>query len=337
MEGMTDGELDILVERVIAGLRKRLSFTVEASGRHVHLCREHVDALFGKGHSLTEERGLSQPGEFVCAERVSLVGPKGILENVAILGPERGESQVELSRTDAVTLGVDAPVRPSGELEGSAPLRIRSSSGEISLEKGAIVPHRHIHMTPRDAALFGVSDGDRVGVRVAGNRPAILEDVLVRVSPEYALAIHIDYDEANACGCSGGTNGTIVRRECVFPPDGGGALEDGDEERGGLVDAVTKELARRFSPPAERASAADPAGAETKAAAARSAAEVRRKAPASVDLSGKRVLAERDVREACSGECGELLVGGRTIVTPLAMDWLRHRRIAVRRAGEGSP
>ncbi len=203
--------LDLLVERVAAEIRRRLSFEVEASGRHVHLSREHVDTLFGKGYSLSDARGLSQPGQFLCSERVTLVGPKGTIENAAILGPERKESQVELSITDATMLGVKPPVRDSGDLEGSAPLRLRTPRGEVTLEKGVIVAQRHIHMNPEDAALFGVTDGERVHVRVAGSRPAILEGVLVRVSPKYSLAMHIDYDEANACGHSKGVRGTIVR------------------------------------------------------------------------------------------------------------------------------
>lgn len=142
---------------------------------------------------------------------MALVGPKGALENTAILGPERKESQVELSITDATMLGVKAPVRDSGDLEGSAPLRLRTPKGEIVLEKGVIVAQRHIHMTPQDAELFGVADGDRVSVRVAGSRPAVLEGVLVRVSPRYSLAMHIDYDEANACGYTKGVRGTIIR------------------------------------------------------------------------------------------------------------------------------
>lgn len=210
--GKENESLDLLVERVIAEIKKRLSFEVEASGRHVHLSREHVDALFGKGYSLTESRGLSQPGQFLCVERVTLVGPKGTIKNVAILGPERKESQVELSITDATMLGLKAPVRESGDLEGSASVRLWTPNGEILLEKGVIVPQRHIHMTPQDARLFGVADGDRVSVRVPGSRPAILEEVLVRVSPKYRLAMHIDYDEANACGYTKGVRGTIVHK-----------------------------------------------------------------------------------------------------------------------------
>jgi len=209
--GTSTEAVDLLVERVIAEIRRRLSFEVEASGRHVHLSREHVAALFGKGYTLSEERGLSQPGQFLCSERITLVGPKGTIENVAILGPERKESQVELSITDATMLGVKAPVRESGNLEGSASLRLRTPQGEVTLEKGVIVPQRHIHMAPEDAALFGVADGDRVNARVAGSRPAILEGVLVRVSPKYSLAMHIDYTEANACGYTKGGRGTIVR------------------------------------------------------------------------------------------------------------------------------
>ena len=213
---MTGEEMDRLVEGVLAEIRRRLSFEVEASGRHVHLSPAHVEILFGPGYRLTEARPLSQPGQYLCDERVTLAGPKGTLDNVAILGPERGSTQVELSRTDALMLGIDPPVLDSGELEKSAPLRLSTERSEMSLPDGAIVPHRHVHMTPSDAALFGVKDGDRISVRVAGSRPAILEGVLVRVSPKYRLAMHIDYDEANACGHSRGVLGTIVRRarEC---------------------------------------------------------------------------------------------------------------------------
>ncbi|MDI9388151.1 MAG: phosphate propanoyltransferase [Synergistota bacterium] len=207
---MSEEALDLLVERITAEILDRISFEVEASGRHVHLCRDHIDALFGKGHSLTSSRGLSQPAEFLSVERLTLVGPKGTIENVAILGPERKRTQVELSITDAKSLGVKPPVRDSGDTGGSASLILKTATGEVTLDEGVIVAHRHVHMTPEDAERFGVSDGDRVSVRVAGDRPAVFEGVLVRVSPRYRLAMHIDYDEANACGWSAGVRGRIV-------------------------------------------------------------------------------------------------------------------------------
>lgn len=210
MNGLNEAALDRLVDAVIAEIRRRFSFEVEASGRHVHLCRGHVEALFGPGARLTAIRDLSQPGQFVCAERVALMGPKGTLDGVAVLGPERGQTQVELSRTDALALGVGAPVRDSGDLEESGGVRLRTSRGEVALERGVIVAQRHLHMTSEDGVLLGLADGDRVAVRVAGSRPVVFEGVLVRVSPDYRSALHIDYDEANACGFSRGVRGVVV-------------------------------------------------------------------------------------------------------------------------------
>ncbi|NLM70390.1 MAG: phosphate propanoyltransferase [Synergistaceae bacterium] len=209
---MTDEAFELLVERIAAEVTNRISFEVEASGRHVHLRREHVDALFGRGRSLTSSRSLSQPGEFLSQERLTLVGPRGTIENVAILGPERERTQVELSMTDARTLGVAPPVRDSGDTCGSASLTLRSATGEVTLDEGVIIARRHVHMTPGDAERFGVSDGDSVSVRVAGERPVVFEGVLVRVSPDYRMAMHIDYDEANACGWSAGVRGWMIGR-----------------------------------------------------------------------------------------------------------------------------
>lgn len=209
---MNEEALDLLAGRIAAEIVDRLSFEVEASGRHVHLCREHIDALFGRGYALRSTRDLSQPGEFLSEERLTLAGPKGTIENAAILGPERTRTQVELSMTDAASLGITPPVRDSGDTGGSASLRLRSGTGEVVLDEGVIIAHRHVHMRPEDAARFGVSDGDRISVRVAGSRPAVFEGVLVRVSPKYRLAMHIDYDEANACGWYRGARGYVVER-----------------------------------------------------------------------------------------------------------------------------
>ena len=183
---------------------------VETSARHIHLSQEHVDILFGAGHQLTHKKDLSQPGQFACEERVTVVGPKRELKNVSILGPVRKESQVELSATDARSIGLNAPVRESGVLEGSAPCKLVGPAGEVDLEYGVIVAKRHIHITPEDAAAFGVSDKEIVKVKVdSDGRSLIFDDVVVRVSASYATAMHIDTDEANACG--GSTVGEIVK------------------------------------------------------------------------------------------------------------------------------
>ena len=183
---------------------------IETSARHIHLSQEHVDILFGAGHQLTHKKDLSQPGQFACEERVTVVGPKRELKNVSILGPVRKESQVELSATDARSIGLNAPVRESGVLEGSAPCKLVGPAGEVDLEYGVIVAKRHIHITPEDAAAFGVSDKEIVKVKVdSDGRSLIFDDVVVRVSASYATAMHIDTDEANACG--GATVGEIVK------------------------------------------------------------------------------------------------------------------------------
>ena len=183
---------------------------LETSARHIHLSQEHVDILFGAGHQLTHKKDLSQPGQFACEERVTVVGPKKEIKNVSILGPVRKESQVELSATDARSIGLNAPVRESGVLEGSAPCKLVGPAGEVDLEYGVIVAKRHIHITPEDAQAFGVSDKEIVKVKVdTDGRSLVFDDVVVRVSASYATAMHIDTDENNACG--GVSEGEIVK------------------------------------------------------------------------------------------------------------------------------
>ena len=184
------------------------SFLVEVSARHVHLTQEDLEKLFGEGKQLTYVRDLSQPGQFVCEERVEIVGPKRSIANVVILGPVRPASQVEVSMTDCFTLGVVGPVRESGDLEGSAPIKLKGPAGEVDLPQGLIVAKRHIHMTPEDAQRLGVEDKEIVQVKVQTDRPVIFGDCVVRVSPKFALAMHVDTDEANASligrnGCQG--------------------------------------------------------------------------------------------------------------------------------------
>ena len=183
---------------------------VELSARHVHLSEKDAIALFGG--PLTFVRELSQPGQFLAKERVRLIGPKGVMDNVAVLGPARSSSQVELSKTDARVLGIDAPVRQSGDVAGSPGLVLASEHGIVGLEEGSIVASRHIHMTHADAARLGVKDNDMVSVRLASERPVVLEDVLVRVSDKFSLAMHIDADEGNASGWKKGVDGVIVAR-----------------------------------------------------------------------------------------------------------------------------
>ena len=183
---------------------------VELSARHVHLSEQDAIALFGA--PLTSARELSQPGQYLCNERVRLIGPKGVMDNVAILGPSRGESQIEISQTDARTLGIAAPVRQSGNIAGTPGIVLTSSKNVIALEKGVIVAARHIHMSPEDAKRFCLADKDIVSVRLGSDRPVILEDVLIRVNPSFKLAMHIDSDEGNSAAWNSKVNGRIIAK-----------------------------------------------------------------------------------------------------------------------------
>ncbi len=181
---------------------------VEASGRHVHLTEAQARQLFG--HGLTAERPLSQPGQFLCRERVALVGPKGRLDRVAVLGPARAEAQVEISLTDARALGIDAPVRLSGDTAGTPGITVEGPAGRLDLDHGVLAAQRHIHMTPADAARYGLQNGDTVSIQCLSARPLILQGVAVRVSDRFATYVHIDFDEANACGHRRGDLGRIL-------------------------------------------------------------------------------------------------------------------------------
>ena len=187
------------------------TFMVEASGRHVHLTKEHVEALFGEGYELTPVKDLSQPGQFAAKERVRVIGPKGEFSNVAILGPCRNFSQVELSLTDCREIGVKGVIRESGKIEGTPGILIGVGDKYVQLDKGLIVAKRHIHMTPEDAERFSVKDNEIVKVKIHSERPLIFDNVVVRVKNNFRLSMHIDFDEANACGYTSGVVGSIFR------------------------------------------------------------------------------------------------------------------------------
>ena len=177
---------------------------VGISNRHIHLSQEHIEALFGVGYSLTKMKDLSQPGQFACEETVTLIGPKGTIPGVRILGPARKSSQVELSSTDTFKLGVKPPVRDSGKIEGTPGIDVEGPKGLVHLEQGVIIAARHLHMTPEDASKYSVEDGQHVQAIVQGPRGGVLEKVLVRVNPDYALDLHVDTDEGNAFGLVNG-------------------------------------------------------------------------------------------------------------------------------------
>ena len=186
----------------------RLFVELEASGRHVHVTKEQAVTLFG--HGLTPRRPLSQPGQYLANERVTLIGPKGTFQEVAVLGPERPEAQVEISLTDARTLGLEVPVRLSGDIAGSPGAVLEGSHGAVRLSAGVIAAQRHIHLTPEAAARFGVTQGQIVSLKTFTARPTVFQDVAVRISPDFAPYVHLDYDEANACGFQKGDLGRIL-------------------------------------------------------------------------------------------------------------------------------
>ena len=196
------------IESLVNAVQKALFVELEASGRHVHVTEKQAQRLFG--HGLTPRRDLSQPGQYLAQERVTVIGPKGEFQNVAVLGPERKEAQVEVSLTDARTLGLTPPVKPSGDVAGSPGAILQGPRGQVELNRGVIVAQRHVHMTPEDAARMGVKDQQIVKLQVFTKRPLIFEEVQVRVSPQFATFVHLDYDEANACGFCPGDLGRIL-------------------------------------------------------------------------------------------------------------------------------
>ncbi len=184
---------------------------VEVSARHIHVSQNDLEILFGPNHKLTPKKDLSQPGQYACEEKVTLVGPRSQMK-LSILGPVRKETQVELSLTDARALGVTALIRESGNIEGTEGIKLVGPVGEVIIEKGVIAAKRHIHMTSQDAENLGVKNGEIVNVRVANDeRTTIFGDTVVRISDSYALAMHIDTDEANAAAISGSVCGEIVK------------------------------------------------------------------------------------------------------------------------------
>ena len=196
------------LEQLTTALTKRLFVELEASGRHVHVTKEQAQILFG--HDLTPDRPLSQPGQYLAKERVTVVGPKGSFESVAVLGPCRSAGQLEISLTDGRVLGLNPPVRLSGHIADTPGVRLIGPVGTVELSEGVIAAQRHVHMTPEDAARQGVLDKQKVRLRVLTDRPLVFEDVVVRVSPEFATFVHLDYDEANACGFQKGDLGMIL-------------------------------------------------------------------------------------------------------------------------------
>ena len=196
------------IEKLTEAVLERVFVPVEASGRHVHVTKEQAKQLFG--HSLTPDRPLSQPGQYLAKERVTVVGPKGEFRNVAVLGPERKAGQVEISLTDGRNLGIQPPVRLSGDVKNSPGCTLIGPNGRVELREGVICARRHIHLTPEEGRRFCVTDKQVVKLQTFTQRPVVFEDVVVRISPDFAAAVHLDYDEANACGFQKGDWGRII-------------------------------------------------------------------------------------------------------------------------------
>ncbi len=203
-----------LVKRVIDEIENGADdlIPVGISNRHIHLTKEDLETLYGEGYELTPLKDLSQPGQYACKELLTLIGPSlRPIENVRVLGPLRSKTQVEISATDSYLLKVKPPVRESGNIKGSAGIRIIGPKGVVELDEGCIVANRHIHMSPKDAARFNVKDGDKVTVDVVGKRRTRWYDVQIRVSPDFNLEMHVDTDDANAAGIGNGSKVRIVK------------------------------------------------------------------------------------------------------------------------------
>ncbi len=200
-----------VVEAVVDQIRTAGLVQIEVSARHVHLDKESVAILFGEGHTLTPKRELSQPGQYLEEERVDVIGPKGSFKNVAVLGPERKHVQVEVSFSDAFALGINPPIRQSGDTKGSASVKLVGPKGEITIDEGAIVALRHVHMTPEDAERLGLVDNQVVSVEALTDRKLVFEDTVIRVSPKFRTRMHVDVDEAGAAHIAGFALGKIIK------------------------------------------------------------------------------------------------------------------------------
>ena len=200
-----------VVDAVVDEIRSAGLVQIEVSARHVHLDRKSVELLFGEGHTLTPKRELSQPGQYLEEERVDVIGPKGSFKNVAVLGPERKHVQVEVSFSDAFALGINPPIRQSGDTAGSASVTLKGPKGEITIDEGAIVALRHVHMTPEDADRLGLVDNQVVSVEALTDRKLVFEDTVIRVSPKFRTRMHVDVDEAGAAHIAGFALGKIIK------------------------------------------------------------------------------------------------------------------------------
>lgn len=189
-----------------------MKLPIALSNRHLHLSQEHIEVLFGKGYELTKTKDLSQPGQFACEEKVDVIGGKGTLKGLRVLGPARSKTQIEVSLADARALGVTAPIRDSGDLSGSPGAKLVGPAGEIEIAEGVIVAGRHIHMNMEEAAQFDVKDGELVDVQTFGPRAVVFNNVLIRANPNYSLEMHVDVEEGNAAGVANGDMVELIKK-----------------------------------------------------------------------------------------------------------------------------
>ena len=212
---LNEQQIKAIVDKIVGEIGdKEGDIPVGISNRHIHLSREHVDILFGKGYKLTPIKDLSQPGQFACKEQLTIIGPSmRAIEGVRVLGPERKKSQVEISRTDSYTLKVKPPVRESGDIAGSAPVTIVGPKGIVTLDEGCIIANRHIHMSLEEAERFGVVDGEYADVELCGERRSLFYDVQIRAHKDFRLEMHIDTDDANAAGVGIGFKAKLIKRK----------------------------------------------------------------------------------------------------------------------------
>lgn len=212
---MTEDQLAEIIGHMVKDTIEQMNLQpripIGVSNRHIHLSSQAVERLFGAKDALTQMKALSQPGQFACNETVTLIGPKGSIDRVRILGPARGDTQVEISLFDGFTLGILPPIRDSGDIEGTPGITIQGPRGQLVISQGVIAAARHIHMHTSDAEVFGVNNGDRVKIQIEGPRGMILDNVLIRVSEKYHLEMHIDLDEANAGQVTNGQMGLLLK------------------------------------------------------------------------------------------------------------------------------
>jgi putative phosphotransacetylase len=240
---MNEHAIQKIVEEVVQQLYKKhlksSNIPIAVSARHCHLSQGDLEVLFGKGYQLTKKADLSQPGQFAANETVTIIGPRGSIEKVRILGPARSLTQVEVSKTDSIRLGLNTPIRESGNIEGSAPITLVGPLGSIFKNEGLIIAQAHIHMSPNDAQVYGVQNGEYVQIKTGNERPVSFDKVLIRVSQRYKLEMHIDTDEANAGLITSGQTGCLVKYEGIR----GGKVDDWDKytQEPPLPDTITNQ------------------------------------------------------------------------------------------------